>query len=181
MILDPVTTRYADALYEIAKEADAVEAIQADTARLSAEVAPPEVATFLFGSGVAQAERESKMEPLLAELHGTTQTFVKLLFQKRRQEVLRHIGEAFKRKVYDETGKVEGTVEVPRELPDEDVNALEASIGKRLGKTVLLSQVIKPELVAGARVVVGAHLFDATVKGRLDALRESLLTAPLPN
>ena len=40
VILDPVTTRWAEALYEIAKKADAVDAIQKDTERLSMEVAP---------------------------------------------------------------------------------------------------------------------------------------------
>lgn len=181
MILDPVTTRWADALFEIAKKANAVDEIQHDTARLSREVEPAHVAAFFFGSGVSQSEREAKIAPLLEELHPKTQSFVKLLFQKRRQEVLRHIGDAFKRKVYAETGKVEGVVETPRTLPDEDVRALEESIGQRLGKTVILTQTQKPELVAGVRVIVGARLFDATVKGRLDALREKLLSAPLPH
>lgn len=180
MILDPVTTRWAEALYGIARKADAVDAIQADTARLSAEVAPPKVAAFLFGSGVSQAERAAKMEPLLKELHPTTRSFVQLLFQRRRQEVLRHIGEAFKRKVYAETGRVEGVVETPRALPDEDLRALEAAIGRRVGKTVVLSQTVRPDLIGGVRVVVGARLFDATVKGRLESLREKLLGAPLP-
>lgn len=181
MILDPVTTRWADALFEIAKKADAVDEVQHDTQRLQREVSPPAVAAFLFGSGVAQADREAKVAPLLNELHPKTKNFVQLLFQKRRQEVLRHIGDAFKRKVYAETGKVEGVVETPRELSEDDVRALAESIGKRIDQTVILSQEIKPELVAGVRVVVGARLFDATVKGRLEALREKLLTAPLPS
>lgn len=180
MILDPVTTRWAEALYEIAKKADAVDAIQKDTERLSAEVAPTKVSAFLFGSGVSQSEREAKMAPLMGELHETTQKFVKLLFERRRQEVLRHIGEAFKRKVYAETGRVEGVVETARQLPDDTMRSIEAAVGKRLGKTVVLTQESKPELIAGVRVVVGARLFDATVQGRLQSMRETLLGASLP-
>ncbi len=181
MILDPVTTRWAEALFEIAKKADALDQIQGDTARLSAEVSSPKVTAFLFGSGVGQEERMSKMEPLLKELHPKTQSFVKLLFDRRRQEVLMGIGDAFKRKVYAETGRVEGTVETPRELPDEDLRALEGAIGKRLGKTVVLTQETKPELIAGVRVVVGARLFDSTVQGRLKTMRAKLMAAPLPS
>lgn len=181
MILDPVTTRWAEALYEIARKADAVDEIQHDTARLSREVAPARVAAFFFGSSVSQSEREAKMAPLLNELHPKTQSFVKLLFARRRQEVLRGIGEAFKRKVYAETGRVEGVVETPRELPQEDLDALQTAVGARLGKTVVLRQETRPELIAGVRVIVGARLFDSTVKGRLDSMRERLLSAPLPS
>lgn len=180
MILDPVTTRWAEALLEIAKREDALDQVQSDTERLSREVAPAKVSAFLFGSSVPQGQRLEKMMPLIQELHPKTQSFVKLLFERRRQEVLRGIGEAFRKKVYDETGRVEGVVETPRELPDEDLRTLEAAIGKRLGKSVVLSQVTRPDLIGGVRVVVGARLFDSTVKGRLQAMREKLLAAPLP-
>lgn len=180
MIVDPVTTRWADALYGIAKKADAVDQIARDTERLSAEVAPANVAAFLFGSSVGQGERLEKMSPLLGELHPKTQNFVKLLFERRRQEVLVGIGEAFKNKVNQETGRVEGVVETPRPLPDEDVRALESAVGARIGKTVALTQTTRPELIGGVRVIVGARLFDSTVKGRLEAMRETLLAAPLP-
>ena len=181
MILDPVTTRWAEALFEIAKKADAIDEIQHDTQRLQREVSPPAVSAFLFGSGVSKANREAKIAPLLGELHPMTGKFVKLLFEKRRQAVLKNVGDAFKRKVYAETGKIEGVVESPRELGAEEVVTLADSIGKQLDKTVILRQEIKPELIAGVRVTVGARLFDATVQGRFDALRQKLLSAPLPS
>ena len=58
-------------------------------------------------------------------LHETTQKFVKLLFARRRQEVLRDIGEAFKRKVYAETGRIEASSR-PRTLDDETLRSLES-------------------------------------------------------
>ena len=181
MILDPVTNRWADALFEVAKRSDALDEIQHDTERLSREVASPKVAAFLFGGGVSQGDRVAKMGALLEELHPKTRDFVKLLFERRRQDVLRGIGEAFKRKVYAETGRVEGTVATPRELGSEDLKQLEEAIGKRLRKTVVLTQRVDPELIAGVSVTVGARLFDSTVKGRLESMRERLLSAPLPS
>ena len=106
---------------------------------------------------------------------------VKLLFARRRQEVLRDIGEAFKRKVFAETGRVEGVVETPRALDDATLRSLESAVGQRIGKTVVLTQESKPELIGGVRIVVGARLFDATVQGRLQAMRERLLGAALPS
>ncbi len=180
MILDPVTTRWAEALFQVAQKADALEAIQRDTERLSAEVSSSKVSAFLYGSGVSQEQRLKAFGPLLDVLHPSTQNFVRLLFERRRQDVLRGIGEAFRRKVYAETGRVEGIVETPRDLDDEQMNALQASVSKRLGKDVVLSQRSVPDLIAGVRVIVGARLFDASVKGRLESMRERLLSVPLP-
>lgn len=180
MILDPVTNRWADALFEVARRADALDEIRHDAERLSSEVAAPAVAAFLFGSSVSQEHREEKFGPLLEQLHPKTQSFVRLLFARRRQEVLRGIGEAFKRKVYAETGRVEGVVESPRELDDDAMSKLQTAVGARIGKTVVLTQRQVPDLIGGVRVIVGARLFDATVKGRLESMRESLMTAPLP-
>ena len=143
MIVDPVTNRWADALFAVAKSAGAVDEIQHDTARLSEEVSSPAVAAFLFGSSISQEAREQKFAPLLEQLHPKTQSFVRLLFAKRRQEVMRGIGDAFKRKVYDETGKIAGVVATQRELSEDDVQALATSIGGRIGKTVILSQTIQ--------------------------------------
>ena len=178
---DPVTKRWAEALYEVAKKADAVEDILKDTGRLSDEVSPPAVSAFLFGSSVSQEDRMSKMEPLIKELHPKTQSFVKLLFERRRQDVLRGIGEAFKAKVYAETGRVEGVCETVRVLSEEDLKSLADSVGKKLGKSVVLTQKTVPELIGGVRVIVGARLFDASVRGRLQTMRERLLSAPLPS
>ncbi|QDV06738.1 ATP synthase subunit delta [Planctomycetes bacterium Poly30] len=180
-ISNPVTRRWAEALYEVAQKANAVEDIQRDTERLSSEVSSPAVAAFLFGSSVSQEVRLSKFEPLLNELHPKTQSFVRLLFERRRLDVLTGIGQAFKEKVYAETGRVEGICEVVRPLSDEDLSGLEESVGRRLGKTVVLSQRTVPELIGGVRVIVGARLFDASVQGRLEKLRERLMSSPLPS
>jgi len=181
VILDPVTIRWADALFDVAKKAGALDEIQHDTARLSDEVAPHKVGEFLFGSSISQEVREAKFAPLLEQLHPMTQNFVRLLFARRRQEVMRGIGEAFKRRVYTETGRVEGVVEAARPLDDADIERLETSIGTRIGKTVVLTQRAVPALIGGVRVIVGARLFDATVKGRLESMRERLMAAPLPS
>jgi len=181
VILDPVTIRWADALFEVAKKAGALDEIQHDTARLSDEVASPQVEAFLFGSSVSQEVRVAKFAPLLEQLHPMTQNFVRLLFARRRQEVLRGIGDAFKRKVYTETGRVEGVVEAARSIADDDIERLQSSIGARIGKSVVLTQRTVPELIGGARVIVGASLFDATVKGRLESMRERLTAASLPD
>lgn len=176
----PVTARWADALYNVAARANAVDAIRQDTARLSAEVGRPAVAAFFFGGGVTEAQRRTKVGALVEPLHPLTQKFVRLLFDRRRQEVLRGIGAAFHQRVLDARGQLEGTLESAHPLPESDVDAVAARVGGMLGKSVALRPTVNPELIGGVRVLVGARMLDASVKGRLGGLRQRLLEAPLP-
>ena len=177
----PVTARWAEALFHVAQRADALDEVRHDTARLSREVSSPAVQQFLFGGSAGQGERSAKMAPLLETLHPLTRNFVKLLMERRRQEVLIGIGEAFKRRVLDAEGALEGTVESVRELDATEVEKIAAAIGEKLGKTVHLKTALNPELVGGVRVLVGARMLDYSVQGRLAGLRQRLLEAPLPS
>lgn len=175
-----VTARWADALYNVAARAKAVDAVHQDTARLSNAVARPAVAAFFFGGGVSEAQRRAKLGGLLESLHPLTQKFVRLLFDRRRQEVLRGIGAAFHRRVLDARGEVEGTVESAHPLPEADVVAVAKKVGSMIGKGVKLRASVNPELIGGVRVLVGARMLDASLQGRLVGLRRRLMNAPLP-
>jgi F-type H+-transporting ATPase subunit delta len=175
-----VTARWADALYNVAARENAVDDVQRDTARLSAEVARPAIAAFFFGGGVSEAQRRTKLGSLLESLHPLTQNFVRLLFDRRRQEVLRGIGAAFHKRVLDANGQVEGTLESAHALPEAEVAAVARKVGSLLGKTVGLRASVNPELIGGVRVLVGARMLDASVQGRLVGLRQRLMNAQLP-
>lgn len=175
-----VTARWADALYGAAARAGAVDEVQHDTQRLSQEVARPAVAAFFFGGGVSEGERKAKLGALLESLHPLTRNFVRLLFDRRRQLVLRGIGSAFHRRVLHARGEVEGTLESAHALPEAEVEAVAAKVGALLGKGVRLRPSVNPELIAGVRVFVGARMLDGSVQGRLAGLRQRLLAAPLP-
>jgi len=155
--------------------------VRHDTARLSTEVARPAVSAFFFGGGLSEAERRLKLGSLLASLHPLTQKFVRLLFDRRRQEVLLGIGAAFHRRVLVARGEVEGTLESAHALPASEVEAVATKVGALLGKGVHLKATVNPELVGGVRVLVGARMLDASVQGRLAGLRQRLMSAPLPS
>lgn len=175
-----VTARWADALFNVAERAGALDEVRHDAERLSSEMARPGVAAFFFGGGVSEAERRSKLDTLVDTLHPVTAKFVRLLFDRRRQEVLQSIGPAFKRRVLEASGEVEGTLESARPLAQAEIDAVAGKVSALVGKRVRLASAVNPELIAGVRVLVGASMLDASVQGRLAGLRQRLLEAPLP-
>jgi F-type H+-transporting ATPase subunit delta len=174
-----VTARYADALFELAREKGLEARVEADVAFLAREVAEQSVAADLFDARVPPQRRRQRVEALGRHLQPLTRNFLGLLEQKRRLEVLRELPEAFHRCLLRARGAVEGVVEAPRPLEASEVAGLARALGRALAKDVELEARVRPELIAGARVIVDNKLLDGSALGRLESLRERLRAAPI--
>ena len=103
------------------------------------------------------SERLAKLDDLLKNAHAHTRSFVGLLFQRRREEVLLQIGVAFEQRLLEERGAAKGVVESARPLDPAELEALSKDLSRRLGKDVTLTGRVDPTLVGGVRVLVGAR------------------------
>jgi F-type H+-transporting ATPase subunit delta len=177
-MIDPVTTRYAEALFALAKRRGVVEAVRRDVKRIARELETRGAAT-LFDARRPVEERRAQARELCAGAHEFVRNFVLLVFDKRREEVLRGLARALERRVLQDLGVAEGTVESARPLPGPELESLARAVGTRLGKTVRLENRVRPELLGGVRVLVEGKLIDATLRGRLDELEKRLLATPL--
>ena len=179
-MIDPVTSRYAEALHRLAKSRGALESVRADVQRLTGQLAAGGPLAPAFDERLSIEARRALLAGHLAGANPLTQDFVQLLLDKRRVEVLRQLGAAFHQRDLDERGAAEGTVESARPLDAAQLGSLAAALGPRVGKQLTLQNRIVPELLGGLRVVVESKMIDASVAGRLEGLRKSLLAAPLP-
>lgn len=180
-MLDPVTIRYTDAIFHLAKSEGVLDAVRVDVEKMSAELAAPGVADFFFDATVPIDERREKFESILGGMHQLSRNFVHLLFDKRREDVLRNLGEAFHRCLLDEENTAEGIVESARPLGSGEIAELAVSLGARLGKRVTLENRIVDGMIGGVRVIVENRMIDFSLQGRMDGLRKRLLEVPLPS
>lgn len=179
-MIDPVTSRYVEALFGLALRENAMAEVERDVRRLAAALEGPGAA-FFFDARVSREARRSKLAPELAAAHRLTRNFVDLLFDKRRESVLQGLGEAFHVRALRERGAVEGVVESARPLGAAEIASLEANMSARLKKTITLKNALRPELQGGVRVLVESRMLDNSVQGRLAGLKKRLQEAPLPS
>ncbi|MFT5049127.1 MAG: F-type H+-transporting ATPase subunit delta [Chlamydiales bacterium] len=180
MNLDPVTSRWVGAFFNLAKRSNALAEVEHDVLALDQAFASAKVQAYFFGGTASTADKRNKLQPLLKDFHPLTMKFVQLLLDRGRVGVLRQAGVAFKRRQLAERGAVEGVVESVRPLPDAEIAELARSLGTRLAKEVLLENRLNPELVGGVRVFVDAKMIDYSVQGRLQGLRRKMMEAELP-
>lgn len=180
MIIDPVTARYAGALYNLAQRKGVLDIVARDIERLTHELATTAMRTIVFNPRVEREAKRQQITPALSGAHELVRNFVNLLVDKRREDVLKGLAIAFRRRALDEKGAVEGLVESARALEPSEIARLETAIGRNLGKQLFLKNRIVPSLVGGARVIAQSRMIDWSVQGRLEALRRKMMDAPLP-
>ena len=64
------------------------------------------------------------------------------------------------------------TVESVAQLSTETRDQLRRDLQKKYGEDLTLDFFINPELIGGLRVKVGSHVWDGSVRAKLQALRE---------
>jgi len=179
VIIDPVTQRYADALWALATEKAALEAILSDTKRLGGVVGSGAVRDAIENPRRDRAERQRVVIDALGKVHPFTANLIGLLFDKRRESVLIGLSAAIRKLELEAAGQIDGIVESARPLDAAAMAHLSTSLGVHFKKKLNLENKIVPELVGGARVIAGNRMIDYTVQGRLEALRRKLLDAPI--
>ena len=179
-----IARNYADTLLELAERhggRSAVEEFAAALDRLDEVVREPRVREFL---ATPRVPAEAKKGVLRAALEGRVPElflrFVLLVVDKRRQRLLGDIATQYRARVDELLGRVRVAVEISHapdaELQDEVRRMLEA----RLGKAVIPTFTVEPELLGGLVVRVGDEILDGSVKSRVQHLRRRLLEAELP-
>jgi len=168
--------RYAEAVFELAEREGAFDRWR-DDLHIAAEVAAdPSVTRILDNPAVPLADREVLLGQLLkSRLSGPAYNLVRLLAQRSNLELLTRISAEYDRLRNAREGIVSATVSSALPLTADEDAAIRAKVATLTGSRVDISTVVDPALIGGLTVRIGDRLIDASVRGRLERLREELL------
>lgn len=180
-----IARNYAETLLALAERhggADGLESFGRAADELAMLLrADPRTRQFLETPRVSPDEKKAALQRALAgRAPEMFVRFVMVLTDKRRQALLPEIAAAYRDLVDERMGRVRVHVTISHE-PDA---ALQAEIGNsladRLGKTVIPTFTVDPELLGGLVVRVGDQILDGSVRTRAAQLRRRMLSAALP-
>jgi F-type H+-transporting ATPase subunit delta len=100
--------------------------------------------------------------------------FVAVLIDHRRTNLLAAIVKQFELELDRRMGFAEVEISSARELSDAERRALESKVEALTGKKVRARYQREPELLGGAVVKVGSTIYDGSVSGQLERIREAL-------
>jgi F-type H+-transporting ATPase subunit delta len=136
----------------------------------------PELHALLRNPQLDPAAKTAVLGELVGDADELVRNFLRLVTEKGRIGEIEEIGREFERLCAEEEGvlKVELTTAV--DLSDSEATAIVKQIEEASGRTVEATRKVDPDLVGGIVLQVGSLRLDASVRGRLERLRQELTT-----
>jgi F-type H+-transporting ATPase subunit delta len=173
-----VANRYARALADVVGPQGDYRAVERELAdfaaayRLSAELRE-----VFETPAVSQDAKIKVLDAILLRLGASrpTTNFLRVLAAHFRMNLLEEILPAFAKIVNDRMGVVEVNVSSASELPEETREALRARFQQVTQKQVEMDFQLQERLLGGILAQIRSTVYDGSVRGQLDRIREKLI------
>jgi len=103
-----------------------------------------------------------------------TRNFLLLLSEDRRFDLINLIFADFKLLLQDLANKKEVLIESTSELSKKDEEELNNTLSGYLNKELVITKTINPDLIGGVKIQFDSYLFDASIKGKLNRIKQQL-------
>jgi F-type H+-transporting ATPase subunit delta len=116
---------------------------------------------------------------ILSDLAGDEEplfkNFLLLVAEKGRAGELEDIAREFDRLIAREERRLTVELTTARELTDDEARAIVEQIEQAAGRKVEATRVVDPSILGGIVLQAGSYRADASVRGRLERLRQTLV------
>jgi F-type H+-transporting ATPase subunit delta len=179
-ILSGMAGRYATALFELALEEKAVDAVRADLEKFQALLDANTDLNRLVRSPVFTSNEQTRalgavLEP--AGIGDLAAKFLKLVASNRRLFAVREMIKAYRALVARHKGEVSAEVTVAEALSDKHRDTLAAALKSVTGKDVALDVKIEPAIIGGLMVKLGSRMIDSSLRTKLNTIKHAMKEA----
>ena len=177
---DTAARRYAEAAFEVAQRDDTVAAWRSELGDAATVVEAENVRRVLANPAVPLDERQAHLESAFGPLVSrSVLNMISLMLRRGRIEQLPRVAAEFRRLDNARQGITIATATSAAPLTKDEVRALTARLEQMTGGRVELDVQVDPSLLGGLVVRVGDRLIDGSVRGRLERLRNQLVSGAL--
>lgn len=167
--------RYAEAAFQLATRDDALDAYGDGLDLAVRMVGGDEVLGILRNPARPLDDRLQLVETLLAKrVPAQVLNLVGLLVKRGKVDRIATVAAEYRRLLDRERGVVQAVASAASPLNAGETEALARRVAQMTGRTVDLRVEVDATLIGGLTVRVGDTLYDASVRGRLERLRERL-------
>jgi F-type H+-transporting ATPase subunit delta len=176
---ETIARNYAQALLALATKSNEVDQFggmiigMAETVRENAILR-----RFLQAPQISEMEKREVLRKALADKAPKNFTrFIEKLVSNRRQMLIPEIAIEFVNLVDEQQGRVHANVTVARAGNAGEAEDLSKRLSAALGKAVVAHLTVNPAILGGIIVRIGDTVMDGSVRRRLGALRQALVSA----
>ncbi|MGP8175591.1 MAG: ATP synthase F1 subunit delta [Terracidiphilus sp.] len=171
--------RYARAFLEV------VTAAKLDTAAIDRQMgdflaawdSSAELREFFVNPAIPAAQKVGFLDKLNLRLglQKELRNLLAVLISNDRIGQVREVAQAYRRLLQEQLGIRQAEIVTARELNEQERGALVGEIGKLAGSRIEASFKLDASILGGTVVRIGSTVYDGSVRGRLERLKEALV------
>jgi F-type H+-transporting ATPase subunit delta len=174
---ETIARNYAEALFELGERsgqtqryADLIDAVAA------AVETTPQVQAVLMSPRVPKSEKSRLLGAALKDVPREFVLYLQALIKRGRQKLLGEIAAEYHILLDIKLNRVRAGVTLARPADESLKKTLQDRLSQQLGKEVLASFSVDPEILGGTVVRVGERIHDGSIRRRMTRLRRQLLS-----
>jgi F-type H+-transporting ATPase subunit delta len=177
---DSAARRYAEAAFEVAQRDGTIESWRSELDAAAAVIGDERAMDALANPALPIDQRSTAVASLLkGTASAPVQNLVQLLLRRGRIEELARVAVEFRRLDDRRQGITHATVTSAAPLSQDEIRALTARLEQSTGGRIALATQVDESLLGGLVVRIGDRLIDGSVRGRLERLRNQLISGAL--
>ena len=167
---------YAEALFGAAKDSGRLAQVHQALADFAVAIEQtPELRSVLRNPQLESTAKANILADLAGDDEPLFKNFLLLTAEKGRAGELDEVAREFERLMAREERRLTVELTTARELTDAEAKAIVEQIEKAAGRKVEATRSVDPDLVGGIVLQAGSYRVDASVRGRLQRLRQELV------
>jgi len=174
-------TRYARALFDVARKEADIQQVGAELASFGALFAGHEgLSRTLSNPAIPAPRKRAIIEQLLARFGAVSPVMTKLLLMladRDRLALVPEIASAYESRLMDHAQIVRAELTTAVPMPHDRVATLQQGLATATGRQVQLETKVDPNIIGGAVARIGSTVYDGSVTTQLQKVKERLVNA----
>ncbi|WEG13111.1 F0F1 ATP synthase subunit delta [Pullulanibacillus sp. KACC 23026] len=171
-----IAKRYAQALFDVAKERSTVDAVEEQLQVIQQTVKESkDLNTMLNHPRIKGEDKKAVLEQIFKdEVNAEVLNLLKVLVDRGRESLLNDLSESYTAIANEARGIVDMYVTTAEPLSQEDEDKLSKSFGNVLNKQLRIHSKVDAGVIGGVLVRIGNRVYDGTLAGKLTRFHQEM-------
>lgn len=177
MLKGAIARRYAGAMFEIGLKQNKLDRTLEDVKEIAQVFANRKLAYLLREPKIPAQRKETAIhQALVGKVLPSSLNLALLVVQRGLTDLMPNIGSELEKLVLNYKNQAIAEVTTATKLDDAQMNLIKQALERRTGKTILVETKVQPEILGGVITRIGDQVIDGSIRYRLSALRQRLLS-----
>jgi F-type H+-transporting ATPase subunit delta len=177
MLKGAIARRYAQAIFEIGRKQNTLDRTLEDVREIARLFAHRKLAYLLREPKIPAQRKETAIRQALAsKVLPTSLNLALLVVQRGLVDLMQNIARELEQLVLDDKNQAVAQVTTATKLDEAQLALVKKALERRTGKTILMQTKVEPDILGGVIARVGDQIIDGSIRYRLTALQQQLLT-----